>query len=297
MNTTTNITIDRQGPVPTRATSSITLTAGALVVPLSIYTAVEDLSVSRHERLSGDPAIPVGRTYIRKDTGEVIKSDDVTRMAEAVTGPAAGKWVVLDDEELATIYGDSGAAEVVSFVPVTEAGRYITDGVMQVRAKSDKRASAQAAAEQAFSLLLAGMAARGVHALVRIVLRGGPRYGLLTCDGDVLTIIPAEAVRAARPLPIIDHDDAAIKMMGQFIDAVGVASQLVNDDTPTRVQAFIDSKAVECGVAVGATPEVTIVQGAPSNVDIMAQLEASIAAAKKSAPKTARKAAARKAVK
>lgn len=293
MNTIT--TTDRQGPIPTRATSSITLTAGALVVPLSIYTAVEDLAVSRSERLGGDPAISVGRAYVRKDTGATISSDDVTRMAEAVTGPAAGSWVVVDDNELAGVYGDPGAAEVVSFVPIAEAGRYTLDGIMQVRAKADKRTSAQAASEAAFSLLLVGMRERGVHALVRIVLRGGPRYGLLTADGDVLTIIPAEAVRQARPLPFVEHDAAAVKMMGQFIDAIGVTSQPVNDDTPNRVQAFIDTKAAECGVKVGESPTQTIVQGAPSSVDVMAQIEASITKAKVASKTAAKKAPAKRA--
>lgn len=293
MNTNPTI-IDRQGPVPTRATTSITLTAGAIVFPLSIYTAVSDLAVSRSERLNGDPAVEVGRAYVRKDTGATINSEDVTRMAEAVTGDAAGSWVVVSDHELADIYGETGEAEVVSFVPVGEAGRYTINGLMQVRAKSDKRASAQSANEAAFSLLLAGMRDRQVHALVRFVQRGGPVFGLLTCDGDVHTIIPAEAVRAARPLPMAEHDDKAVKMMGQFIDAVGIAAEPVNDDTPVKVQAFIDSKAAECGVRVGNVPSVTVTGGAPVGTDVMAALEASIAAAKSVRKTAAKKAAPRK---
>ena len=290
----TNIIIDRQGPVPTRATTSITLTAGAMVFPLSIYTAVSDLSVSRSERLGGDPAIPVGRAYVRKDTGDIINPDNVTRMAEAVTGSGAGSWVVVDDTELANVYGETGEAQVVSFVPVVEAGRYVTDGLIQVRARSDKRASAQSANEAAFSLLLTGMRHRQVHALIRFVLRGGPRFGLLTADGDVFTIIPAEAVRAARPLPIVEHDDKAVDMMGQFIDTIGVASQLVNDDTPSKVQAFIDSKAAECGVKVGDTPTVTAQGTAAPATDVMAALEASIAKSKATRSAAAKKAPARK---
>lgn len=276
MNTTTTTTIDRQGPVPSRATTSITLTAGAMVFPLSIYTAVSELAINRHERLLGDPAISIGRSYIRKDTGDTINPDNVTRMAEALTG----EWVVVTDQELADVYGETGEAQVVSFVPIADAGRYTVDGLLQVRARSDKRASATTANETAFSLLLTGMADRQVHALVRFVLRGGPRFGLLDCNGDIRTIIPAEAVRAARPLPLAVHDDKAVVMMGQFIDAIGVASELVNDDTPSKVQSFIDSKAVKCGVKVGDAPTVTVQGGAPAAHDVMAALEASIAKAK-----------------
>jgi len=290
--TTTTTTIDREGPAPARATTSITLTAGAMVFPLSIFTAVSDLTINRSERLEGNPAIPVGRTYIRKDTGDVINPDHVTRMAEATDG----SWVVVSDADLAEVYGETGEAEVISFVPIAEAGRYVTDGLLQVRARSDKRASAQNANETAFSLLLTGMRKREVHALVRLVLRGGPRHALLTADGDLLTVIPAAAVRAARPLPLAEHDDKAVDMMGQFIDSVGVASPLVDDDTPVKVQAFIDSKAKTHGVRVGDSPVVTHQGGTVTPVDVMAALEASIASAKAKTTKAPakRKTAARK---
>jgi non-homologous end joining protein Ku len=295
MNTsTTNNIIDRQGPVPSRATTSISLTAGSMVFPLSIYTAVSELAVNRSERLGGDPAVSVGRVSIRKDTGAIVESTNVTRMAEAVAGKAAGSWVVVSDADLIEVYGETGEAEVVSFVPVADAGRYVTDGLLQVRAKSDKRASAQAANESAFSLLLTGMGDRQVHALVRVVMRGGPRFGLLTADGDMLTIIPAEAVRAARPLVLADHDDKAVKMMGQFIDAIGVGAGPVNDDTPDRVQSFIDSKAEASGVAAGASPTVTSQGGAPVMVDVMAALQESITKTKASRSTPAKKAPVKK---
>jgi non-homologous end joining protein Ku len=291
MNKQASITIDRQGPVPSRATTSITLTAGAMIFPLSIYTAVSELAVTRSERLNGDPAIEVGRTSIRKDTGEVVDTNDVTRMAQATNG----QWVVVSDADLTEVYGETGEARIVTFVPIADAGRYVTDGIIQVRARSDKRAAAQSANEQAFSLLLSGMANRGVHALVRFVQRGGPRFGLLTADGDLFTIIPAEAIRAARPLPLSNHDAVQLDMMSQFIDAVGVASELVNDDTPARVQTFIDTKAVEHGVDVGDTPVVRGGNAESGNASVMAALEASIAAAK-AVKAPAKKGAARKRV-
>jgi non-homologous end joining protein Ku len=262
-----------------------------MMFPLSIYTAVSELAVTRSERLNGDPAIEVGRTSIRKDTGEVVSTDDVTRMAQA----SNGQWVVVTDAELAEVYGNTGEAQVVSFVPVTDAGRYVTDGILQVRASKDKRAAAQAANEHAFSLLLSGMRNRQVCALVRFVVRGGPRYGLLTADGDMLTIIPAEAVRAARLLPDVQHDAAELDMMSQFIDAIGVTSELVNDDTPTKVQSFIDSKAAECGVDVDGSPVVKHGGNAQvGNDTVMAALEASIAAAKQARKAPAKKAAPRR---
>jgi len=292
MTTTTTNMIDRKAPAPARATNSITLTAGSMVFPLSIYTAVSDLSIQRSERLGGDPSISVGRVHIRKDTGETINPADVTRMAEAATGDGAGKWVVITDAELAEVYGESGEAEVVSFVPDADIGRYVTDGLLQIRARNDKRASAQAANQTAFSLLLAGLRDRNVHALVRFVVRGGPCHGLLDGNGDMFTIIPAEAVRVARELPVIDHDSKSIKLMGQFIDSIGVTSEAIVDDTPAKVQDFIDAKAATFGIAVGDTP--TAGAKSPVMVDVMADLQASITAAKATRSAPAKKRAATK---
>lgn len=290
----TSITLDRGAAMPSRSTNSITLTAGSMIFPLSIFTAVSDLSVSRSERLEGDPAISVGRTHIRKDTGEIIDTLNVTRMAEAVTGEGAGKWVVVTDDELADVYGQNGEAEIVSFVPASDVARYVVDGLLQVRARNDKRASAQAANQAAFSLLLAGMRERNVHALIRFVVRGGPRFGLLDHDGDMRTVIPAAAVRQARELPVVEHDAKSVDMMGKFIDSIGVQSEPVEDDTPVKVQEFIDAKAVELGVAVGDAPTT---KSPVVVVDIMAELEASVAAAKaKRAPAKKKAAAKRKAV-
>ncbi|GEM_PF-4685051 len=290
--TTTPITLDRNAAAPSRATNSITLTAGSMMFPLSIYTAVSDVAINRSERLNGDPGISVGRVHVRKDTGDIIDPANVTRMAEAAAGKGAGKWVVVDDADLAEVYGDTGEAKIVSFVPAADAGRYVIDGLVQVRARNDKRASAQVANQAAFSLLLTGMANRQVQALIRFVVRGGPRFGLLDHTGDMRTIITADAVREARELPVIEHADGAIDMMGQFIDSVGVMSEPVIDDTPVKVQEFIDSKAASCGVAVGDSPA-----SAPSVVvvDVMAELAASIAASME-ARKSVKKAVAKKAV-
>lgn len=262
------MSIIRNAPAPTRATSSVTLTAGLISIPLSLYTSVESTNVVRKEFYNGNPDISVGRVAVRKDNGVVIQTTDVVRMAQA----SNGTWVELTDDEINGCISVSGC-EVVSFVPVKDAGQYLTDGLYQVRPKNDKGG---AAAAGAFSLLLAGMATRKVHALVRFAMRGTPRYALLTADADLLLIATADAVREALPLVAMKHDKAQVAMVVSLIDAIGVDTPVIVDDIAPKVQAFVDDKASKGGVATTATAPAA----APNIIDLSEMLAASIAQAK-----------------
>ena len=121
-------------PAPTRPTTSITLAAGLLNIPLSVYTSTEATRVSRKEFLGGDPTIEVGRSPIRKDTGAVVETADVTRMAQA----SNGTWVVLNDDEIAACTSERGVAEIVTFVSTKDFDNYLTEGLYQVRPKVEK---------------------------------------------------------------------------------------------------------------------------------------------------------------
>jgi Ku protein len=262
------MSIIRTAPAPTRSTSSVTLSAGLINIPLSVYTAVESTSVVRREFLNGDPDIPVGRTPIRKDTDAIVSQGDVVRMAQADNGA----WVALTDDEVAACVGAPGSCEVVTFVPAKDAGQYLTDGLYQVRPKNDKRGGAAATA--AFALLLAGMTARKVYALVQITMRGTPRYALLTTEGDLLLIATADSVREALPLPDHKPSKAEVAMVCSLIDAIGIDAPAVTDDVSPKVRAFINDKAASSGATVPeALPR-------PVVVDLTAALEASIKAAK-----------------
>ena len=275
------MSINRVAPAPTKATTSVTLTAGLITIPLSLFTSVESTTVIRKEFVDGDPFVSVGRVAVRKDTGAVIDTASVTRMAQA----ADGTWVVLTDDEIGTCVGMAGACDIVSFVPIKDAGQYMTDGLYQARPKADKRG---ASGEAAFSLLLAGMTARKVHALVRFALRGTPRYGLLSSEGDLFMIATADGIRQSLPLPAAKHTKAAVDMVVSLIDAIGVEAPVVVDDAASKVQAYVNGKAKANGVtAPAAAPP-----AAPVIVDIMSAIEASIANVKSAKPKSTKKVAA-----
>lgn len=265
--------LTRTATAPTRAITSMTVSAGLITINLSVFSSVESTSVIRKEFLDGNPDISVGRVPVRKDDGTIIDQSLVSRMAQADDGT----WVVLTDEEITTCVGLAGGCNISTFVPIKDVGQYLVEGLYQVRPKVDKRAGATAAAEAAFSLLIAGMVARKVYALVQFSLRGAPRYALLTTEGDLLLIATADAIRESLPMPTAKHTKAAVDMVGSLIDAIGIDAPVIVDDVAPKVQAYVNDKAK----AKGVTPTGSVPAPAPAITDIMAAMQATIDQAKK----------------
>ena len=253
---------------PSRAHTSITLAWGLVSIPLSVYTGTEGTRVERKEFLNGNANIPIGRSPIRKDNGDVVSNADVTRMAQA----SSGAWVVLTDEEIAQCTSPKGLAEIQAFVPLKDIDSYLTEGLVQVRPKRTKN-KPDPAAERAFGLLLTAMAKRKVAALVKVAMRGPARFALLMPNGDLRLVLTADAVRQRLALPEYKPSQAETDLALKLIDAVGVDTPVITDDTAPVVQAFVNDKAK--GVTPPPPPATPAIPA-----DIMAALNASIDAAK-----------------
>ena len=254
---------------PTRATSSFTITWGVVSIPVSLYTGTEETRVARKEFIEdGDTLVPVGRSPIRKDTGEPVESDLVGRYAEA----SNGSFVPLTDDEIAACTAPKGFATIETFVPEVNVSSYSAVDQGQVRPKSTKGVM-DAAAGKAFRLLINAMAERGVVALIKVALRGPARYALLDSDGTFTWIRTADAVRQARPLPQATFTEDELAMAGLLIDTVGITTPELTDTTAPAVREYVESKAG------GKTP---VLPTAPveSGQDLMQQLMASIEASK-----------------
>lgn len=243
-------------------------------IPLSVYTSTEATRIARKEFFQGNANIEVGRAAIRKDDGTIIHPTDVTRMAQATNGA----WVILTDDEVAAATSPKGLAEVVTFVPVKEFGSYLTEGLYQVRPKREKGKVNQAI-EQAFAMLLAGMKARKVGALIKVAMRGPARLAILTDTGDLLLVKTADAVRQSLALDVPAVSKAQVAMATSLIDAIGIGAPVLVDDTAPVLQAFVDAKA-------GGAPTPKAVPVAPID-NLMAAFEASIEAAKANKGKVA----------
>ncbi len=139
------------------------------------------------------------------------------------------------------------------------------------------KGKADPAATRAFALLLQAMKSRKVAALVKLAMRGPARFALLTPEGNLLLILTADAIR--EPVEV-DRDfkftAQELTLATTLIDMVGVDTPVVIDDTAPVVQAAVNDKAK--GVPAPAKQDTPAI---PS--DIMAALEASIAARKEAA--------------
>jgi non-homologous end joining protein Ku len=260
---------------PSRAHTSFVLSWGMFAIPVGVYTGTEKTAVVRKEYAEGNVARPVGRiaydkTAVAADgTIKALDTTEVVRMAEA----SNGAWVELTDDEIADCTSPKGLGEIVTFVPVKDTGVYLAADLYQVRPKREK-GKASPAAEKAFGLLLAAMAKRKVQALVKVALRGPARYALLDAEGNLTFVHTCDAVRRPIPLETPKVTPAEVNLAVALIDAVGIDTPVITDDTAAAVRTYVDAKAK--GIPAPAKPAAPAIRD-----DIMATLEASIAASKK----------------
>jgi DNA end-binding protein Ku len=257
--------------MPTKATTSFTISWGLVSIPVGVYTGTETTRVTRKEFvIDGDSLVEVGRSPIRKDTGAVIDTAEVIRHAQA----DSGEWVILTDDEIAQSTSPRGMGEIVTFVPVKDCSKYLAENQMQLRPKMEK-GKVNPAADRAFALLMMAMKSTKVAALIKVALRGPARYGLLTHDGSFTTVYTADAIRQPRPLTAdYDFTKDELVMASQLIDVVGIDTPVITDETAPMVQEYVNSKAT--GVVIDKPlPSIP-------TVDLAAALSASIDAAKAS---------------
>ena len=111
-------------------------------------------------------------------------------------------------------------------------------------------------------------------------MRGPARYALLTTEGDLRLVLTADAVRQPVALPLVSVAKTEVALATSLIDAIGVDTPVVTDDTAPVVKAYVNSKA--SGAPTKSVPT------APAATDnLLAAFEASIEAAKASKGKVA----------
>jgi non-homologous end joining protein Ku len=241
------------------------------MIPCSVMTGTEATRVSRKEFILGDKGqlVEVGRSPIRKDDGTVVEQGDVGRYAQAFNG----EWVLLTDDEIAECTSPRGIAQIVSFVPVKNVGQYLSEGQAQVRPKREK-GKVNVAADRAFALLTAAMKANKVVALVKVAMRGPARYALLDERGTFTLIYTADAIRQPAEGPAeYKFDKAELALAASLIEAVGVDTPVLTDDTAPVVQEFVNAKS-------SGKPAPIMPEPVATGPDLMAALQASITEAK-----------------
>lgn len=268
--------MDRLAPAPARSYAGFTLGFGLIAIPLSVHGGQAETRVSRRE-FYRDTTAEVGRQMIRKDTGEAIEYSDVTKRAVATDGTL----VDLSNDEIDRISMPKGQAEILALVDTAEAhASYVVTGLTQVRPKKTRGVTDPTVAK-AWAIFTESLRRNDQVALVRAAVRGAPGHFLITADGDMLQVAPADAVREALPL----HGDGVLESVSEAEMAMGsvlmgtipTGAIVVKDDTASTIQAYVDEKAKTDG---HAAPAPVIPAAAPAS-DLIAQLQASVDAIKR----------------
>lgn len=267
---------------PTRSTNSLTLGLGAFVqIRCELFSSLEKATVVGRSQFTED-GHPIGHMNYDKETvrpygGPVVKKATASD----------GTLVELTDDEIEQfLTGEKGQATIEYLIPLSALydGTYVVDGLCQLRPAMARLGSGAKAkkvpdlhANKAFAMLCAEMGERGVAALVRIV-RKTTRYAALLPSGRMVILAFAEQVRADRPMPADVATEAERAMASALIDTLPCDTPVLTDTASFDVQAYIDAKAE------GQAPALTVVEDAPSAPDdLLAALQASVAAARKAA--------------
>ena len=222
---------------PTRPSLSVTLAWGLVNIPVSLFSGTDKTGVTRKE-FTGNGA-PVGRALTNKDSGAVITSMDVVKMAQATSGA----WVALGDDEIAAVTQPENRCVIETFIPLDTIGtHYLTEAWYQVRPKANKGV-VEPVAEQGFALFMGAMAKHNVAALVKVAMRGPARYAVVLPDGRMATLLYEDGIRDALPMPTVELSAQHLSLADSLIENIGVATPSLTDTNGPAVQAYVDAKA------------------------------------------------------
>jgi DNA end-binding protein Ku len=264
---------------------------GLVNVPVKLYAATSPKSVRFHQ-LSSKTGGRIRQKRVDSTTGDEVPYEDIVKGYEITPD----RYVVITPEELDTL--DAKATKTIDvedFVDLADIDPIYFDHAYYV-------APAPGGAK-AYRLLLDAMRESGKVALARIVLRSKQQLCALRPAGDVLTLstmLFGDEVLAPDRLDELDSVSEAeasereLTMARQLIDSLSsdFEPSKYRDEYRDRVLALIERKAGGEEITVQPAAE----EAAPAP-DLMAALEASLAAVKDDkrppAPKPRKRAAAK----
>ena len=248
-----------------------TLTAGMVTFPVRLGTAVTETGALELHQVRRSDGSRVRYQAVAEADGARVYPSEVTRGFETQTG----EIVMLTDADFTEAYGDADKnARVTRFTR--------TGSVPRTAKRASYIVQPGAGGEQAYALLARVMEARAVEGVVEIMLRNKMAVGLLYASAGYLTLELLEwATQVRTPdfaAPVTENpaleqlaSDMVAEMTGEFNWPA-----LVNSGEE-RLRAIIQAR-IENGQVTG-TPAPARGAVTPPQ-DLMAALEASVAAAK-----------------
>ncbi len=261
-----------------RAIWSGAISFGLVNVPVKLYSATSPKAV-RFNQISGKTGARIKQKRVDASTGEEVAFEDIVKGYEL--GP--DRYVVIDPDELDAL--DPKATHTIDieeFVDLAEIDPIYYDNSYYL--------APSAGGAKAYRLLLEAMRDARKVAIGRVVLRTKQQLCALRPSGDVLTLstmLFGDEIVAPESLDELDGAAAAqasereLAMARQLIESLSSEfdPSRHHDEYRERVLALIEAKA-----AGEHFPPAPVPDTAAPAPDLMAALEASLAAVRSDAP-------------
>jgi DNA end-binding protein Ku len=255
-----------------RAIWSGAISFGLVNVPVKLYSATSPKTVRFHQ-LSGKTGARIRQKRVDESTGDEVAYEDIVKGYEL--GP--DRYVLIDPDELDAL--DPKATRTIDiedFVDLSEIDPIYYDHSYYL--------APSAGGAKAYRLLLEAMRESGKVAIGRVVLRSKQQLCALRPGGDVLTlstmlfgdeVLTPDGLDELGQLNEAEASDRELAMARQLIDSLSgeFEPEKYKDEYRDRVLALIERKAA--GEEIAVAPQAEEPTPAP---DLMAALEASLAA-------------------
>lgn len=257
-----------------RAIWSGSISFGLVNIPVKLYSAVSRKSV-RFNMLDEDTGTRIKQRRVNPETGEEVPNEKIIKGYEL----GEGRYVTVTDEELASL--DPVASRTIDlqeFVLQSEIDPVFYDNAYYL--------APDPVAKKAYALLVHAMEEAGRVGVARFVMRTKQYLAAIRVrDGKLMmsTMVYDDEVNSAadidglHDLDEVELTEAELQMAEQLIESLAAPfePEKFEDTYRNQVLDLIDRKA--------AGEEIVISAEGPSPekvVDLMAALEASVAAAK-----------------
>ncbi len=260
-----------------RATWSGSISFGLVNIPIKLYTAVSRKNV-RFNQIDTRSGSRIKQKRVSEADGEEVPYEALAKGYEL----SSGNYVLVSEDEMASLDPEaSRTIDIVEFVELSEIDPIYYDATYWVA--PDK------ATIKPYALLLKAMEDSGKVGIARFVMRSKQYLCAVRPDGDHLalsTMIYADEVNdpaevpELEPVSGVDVSDRELAMATQLVDSLVAAFEPAkyHDTYREKVMDLVERKAAGESGLVEAPAAVS----QEKVVDLMAALEASVAAAKES---------------
>ncbi len=259
-----------------RAIWSGSISFGLVNIPVKLFSAISEKSV-RFNQLDRRNNARVKQQRVNAETGEEVTFEDIVKGYEVTKG----HYVVLTDDDLAAFAPEAThTIDLVCFVDLDEIDPIYFDGAYHVAPEK---------AAKPYALLVKAMEESNKVAIARFVMRSKQYLAALRPkDGTLIMsmMVYNDEINASEQIAEFDEvrkvkvERKELAMAEQLIESLSEPfdPESYHDDYREQVLALIEKKAAGEDIVAEITPA----PSADKVIDLMAALEASVAAAKSS---------------